>query len=155
MPCWYFKFVRTSILQETSEVLHLAYRHNVYESVHRATIMKLTNKMQLYRLIYYSKSALHVKGNVFAHHQEHLTLFTVSGSIHLSCGRLVSWMSWKWTMWIVRRVYTQTCKFGWDTVSSKLAHYTIIYTEWHIPDVVLIQLILLMIGKWLPETCRE
>jgi hypothetical protein len=30
----------------------------------------------LYRLIYYSKSALHVSGDVFAHHQEHLTVFT-------------------------------------------------------------------------------
>ena len=46
----------------------------------------------LYRLIYYSKSALHVSGDVFAHHQEHLTVFTVSGSIHPSCCRLVSWM---------------------------------------------------------------
>jgi len=34
--------------------------------------MKVTNKMQLYRLIYYSKSALHVSDDVFAHHQEHL-----------------------------------------------------------------------------------
>jgi hypothetical protein len=34
----------------------------------------------LYRLIYYSKSALHVSGNVFAHHQKHLTVFTVSGA---------------------------------------------------------------------------
>jgi len=33
----------------------------------------------LYRLIYYSKSALHVSGDVFSHHQEHLTVFTVSG----------------------------------------------------------------------------
>jgi len=33
----------------------------------------------LYRLIYYSKSALHVSGDVFAHHREHLTVFTVSG----------------------------------------------------------------------------
>jgi hypothetical protein len=32
---------------------------------------------------------------------------------------------------------------------------TVIYTDWHIPDVVLIQLILLMMGTWLPETCRE
>jgi len=31
---------------------------DVYESVHRDTIMKITNKMQLYRLIYYSKSAI-------------------------------------------------------------------------------------------------
>ena len=38
----------------------------------------------LYRLVYYSKSALHVSGNVFAHHQEHLTVFTVSGSVHPS-----------------------------------------------------------------------
>jgi len=29
-----------------------------------------------------------------------------------------------------------------------------IYIEWHMPDV-LIQLILLMMGTWLPETCRE
>jgi hypothetical protein len=36
----------------------------------------------LYRLIYYSKSALHVSGNVFAHHQEHLAVFTESGSVH-------------------------------------------------------------------------
>jgi len=38
-------------------------------------------------------------------------------------------------------------------VSSKPAHQTVTYTEWHLPDVVLIQLILLMMGTWLPETC--
>jgi hypothetical protein len=48
----------------------------------------------LYRLIYYSKSALHVSGDVFAHHQEHMTVFTVSGSVHPSCCQLVSRMSW-------------------------------------------------------------
>jgi len=53
-------------------------------------IMKVTNKMQLYRLIYYSYSALHVSGDVFAHHQEHLTVFTASGCIHQSCYWLVS-----------------------------------------------------------------
>jgi hypothetical protein len=36
----------------------------------------------LYRLICYSKYALHVSGDVFAYHQEHLTVFTVSGSVH-------------------------------------------------------------------------
>jgi hypothetical protein len=30
--------------------------------------------------------------------QEHLTVFTVSGSVHPSCCRLVSRMSWNWTM---------------------------------------------------------
>jgi len=54
----------------------------VHESVHRDIIMKVTNKMQLHRLIYFSLSALHASGDVFAHHQEHLTVFTVSGSIH-------------------------------------------------------------------------
>jgi hypothetical protein len=42
--------------------------------------MNTTNEMQLYRLIYYSKSALHVSGDVLAHHQENLTVFTASGT---------------------------------------------------------------------------
>jgi len=37
-------------------------------------------------------------------------------------------------------------------VSSKPAHQTVIYTQWRIPDFVLIQLILLMMGTWLPKT---
>jgi hypothetical protein len=71
--------------------------HDVHESVHRDATMKGTNKMQLYRLIYYSWSALNVSGDVFAHHQKHLTVFTVSGSIHPSNCRLVSLMSWNST----------------------------------------------------------
>jgi hypothetical protein len=47
----------------------------------------------LYRLIYFSKSGVHVLGHVFAHHQERLTVFTVSGSVHPGCCRLVSRMS--------------------------------------------------------------
>jgi deoxyribodipyrimidine photolyase-like uncharacterized protein len=47
--------------------------------------MKVTKKMLLYRLIYYSQSALYVSGDIFAHHQEHLTVFTVSAIVHLSC----------------------------------------------------------------------
>jgi hypothetical protein len=35
------------------------------------------------------------------------------------------------------------------------AHQRVTYTELHTPDVVLMQLILLMMGTWLPETCRE
>jgi hypothetical protein len=63
---------------------------DVHESVHHDIIMKTTNKMQLCRLIYYSLSALRVSGDVFAHHQEHLTVFTASGSIHQCSCRLVS-----------------------------------------------------------------
>jgi len=54
--------------------------------------MKVNNKMQLYSLIYYSQSALHVSSDVFAHHQEKLTVFTVSDVIHPDRCRLVSWM---------------------------------------------------------------
>jgi len=35
----------------------------------------------------------------------------------------------------------------------KPAHQTVIYIDWHIPDIVLIQLILLIMGTWLSETC--
>jgi hypothetical protein len=57
-------------------------------------ITNTTNKMQLYRLIYYFKSALHVSGDVFAHHHEHLTLFTASGNIHQCRCQLVSCINW-------------------------------------------------------------
>jgi hypothetical protein len=57
-------------------------------------IMNTTNEMQLYRLIYYSQSALHVSGDVFVHHQEHLTVFTASGNVYQCRCRQVSWMSW-------------------------------------------------------------
>ena len=46
--------------------------------------------MQLYRLIYYSKSAVHVSGDIFAHHQEYLTVFTLPGSINPSYCRLAA-----------------------------------------------------------------
>jgi len=64
--------------------------------------MKATNMMQVYGLIYYSYSGLHVSGDVFAHYQEHLTVFTASGSIHPSRCRLVSWMSWDCKSQLIR-----------------------------------------------------
>jgi hypothetical protein len=35
----------------------------------------------IFGLFICSKSALHVSGNVFAHHQEHVTVFTASGNV--------------------------------------------------------------------------
>jgi hypothetical protein len=60
--------------------------------VTRIFLFNYENNQQdaVYRLIYYSKLAVHVSGDVFTHHQEHLTVFTVSGSVHPSCCRLVS-----------------------------------------------------------------
>jgi hypothetical protein len=40
-------------------------------------------------------------------------------------------------------------------VPSRPAYRTVTNTEWHIPDVVLIQLTLLMMSTRLLETCRE
>jgi len=58
-------------------------------------ITKMTDKMQLCRLIYCSLTALHASINIFAHHSSILTVFTASGIIHV-CGCLpLSWMSLK------------------------------------------------------------
>jgi len=55
---------------------------------------KMTNKMQLCRIIYYSLAALHVSSNIFVHHrQEHLNCIAASGIIHVCRCRLVSWES--------------------------------------------------------------
>ena len=63
---------------------------DVHEPVHVDTTIKTAKQNALYRLIYYSMTALLVSGDVFAHHREHLTVFTVSGSVHpYSCILLV------------------------------------------------------------------
>jgi hypothetical protein len=69
---------------------HYRCKLDVHESVHRDIQYENNQQDALYRFIYYSKSAVHVSGDVFAHHQEHLTAFTVSGSVHPSCCRLVA-----------------------------------------------------------------
>jgi hypothetical protein len=85
LPCDPFPLFRYGI----SIVRALDYakgrEYDFHESVHRDTTMKITTQHALYRLIYYSKSAVHVSGDVFTHHREHLTVFTVSRSIHPSC----------------------------------------------------------------------
>jgi len=42
---------------------------------------------------------------------------------------------------------------GLVNVPPKPAYQMVTYTEWHIPDVVLIQLILLMMSTSVLETC--
>jgi len=39
---------------------------------------KMTNKMQLCRIIYYPLAVLHVSSDIFPHHQEHLNCITAS-----------------------------------------------------------------------------
>ena len=86
---------------------------DVHECVHRNIITKTTNEMQLCRLIYYSVSALHVSGDVFAHHQEHLTVFIASGNIHQCRCRLVHKLTYRnlaknfrWPFLIATRIKT-------------------------------------------------
>ena len=50
--------------------------------------------MQIFGLFVCTQSAVHVSGNVFAHHQEHLTVFTASDIVHLCCCWPISWMRW-------------------------------------------------------------
>jgi len=47
----------------------------------------MTNKMQLFGLFICTQSALHVSGDVFAHHQENVTIFTASDIVYLRCCR--------------------------------------------------------------------
>ena len=51
----------------------------------------MTNNLQLFYLFICTQSAIHVSGDVFAHHQEHFTVFTASDIVHLCCCRTVSW----------------------------------------------------------------
>ena len=54
----------------------------------------MTKKMQRFGSFICTQSALHVSGDVFAHRQEHLTVFTASDIVHLCCCRPVSWTRW-------------------------------------------------------------
>jgi hypothetical protein len=97
-----------------------------------------------YRLIYNFKSALHVSGSVFAHHPDYLTVFTVSSSVHPSCCRLVSWMSWNWTEHLT--IYIVQFQLIWDTSRQKLG--------WTLPDTVNTVECFWWWVKTSPETCR-
>jgi hypothetical protein len=47
-----------------------------------AQYTKMTKKIQLCRIIYYSLAALHVSSDIIAYHQEHLNCNTASGIAH-------------------------------------------------------------------------
>jgi hypothetical protein len=73
-----------------------------------SSAIKYENNLQdaLYKLIYYFKSAVHVSGDVFAHHPEHLTVFTISGSVHPNCCRLVLAATWVNTISQIHQMLT-------------------------------------------------
>jgi hypothetical protein len=94
--------------------LHVNYV-SIWRSWIHASWYYYENKQQyeLCRLVYYFRSALHFSGDIFAHHQEHLAVFTVSGIVRTNCCRLVSQMSWK---------------LIWDTSRQQL--------RWNLPNTV-------------------
>jgi len=55
---------------------------------------------------------------------------------------------------IIRRIIVSIRHLVYVTLCRWLAHQTVIYADWHNLGVALIQLILLIMGTWLPETCR-
>jgi len=84
--------------------------------------------------------------------EEYTKMNRVSWFKNLRENQLYQYDIWYMSLCIYDRLVR---RFGWDCDSSKPAHQTVIYTEWHIPHTVLIQLILLMMGTWVPETSRE
>jgi hypothetical protein len=52
----------------------------------------MTNKMQLCRIIHYSLAALHVSGDIFAHHQEHLKKSKGENIVKWIKGQRISWL---------------------------------------------------------------
>ena len=107
--------------------------------MHRNNILIYIQQDATLHSLFYLKTALHVSGGTITHHQERKELY-LQHLVFVTPLLLPS---------AIAAVLVETA------VSSKPAHQTVIYTELHIPDVVLIQSILLMMGTWLPETCRE
>ena len=89
--------ISSPLLTKTLELLS---RNNlVYNDTKYSATTEFNRKWQptgskYFGLFIYSQSALQVLGNVFTHHQEHLTVFTASDRVHRYCCRLVSRMRW-------------------------------------------------------------
>jgi len=62
-------------------------------------------------------SALHVSGDVFTHHQAHLTVFTVSGFSNDELIRDTSWQQPGWTL--PDTVNTIKCSWWWAKTSPE------------------------------------
>ena len=79
----------------------------------------MTNSMQLFGLFTCTQSALHVLGDVFAHHQEHVTVFTASDIVHLCFWQPVTWTSFQHRWTISEAVNTVKCSWWWAKTSPE------------------------------------
>jgi hypothetical protein len=64
--------LRTPVIVVVTEPIVTKLTLDFHDSVHHDIITKMTNKMQMCRIIYCSLTSLHVSSDIFAHHQEHL-----------------------------------------------------------------------------------
>ena len=80
-----------SIWQKIYAVCNFASKFVTWRSCNRASWYNCKcrpTRCNYIGLFIYSYSALHVSGDVFAHHQEPVTVFTASGNVHRCCCRL-------------------------------------------------------------------
>jgi len=84
-----YKVLSVTFFSPKSPFGHL---HQIYfyTQLKRLQYTKMTKKMQLYRIIYYSLAAVHVSSDIFAHHQEDLHCITASGITHVCRCRLAA-----------------------------------------------------------------
>jgi hypothetical protein len=103
---WSTKCVFWFSLQLLSEIFLILRRND--QGIKNTYWSYCVNNQQdaLYSLIYYSKLAIHVSGDI-AHHHEHLTLFTVPGSVHPRC----CWLCLGSTL--PNTVDTDKCSWWW------------------------------------------
>ena len=80
-------------------------------------------------------------------------LYTFRTPLCSSSGESI--VSIRYLVYVTLRRWTSSVQVWIEPVPSKPAHQTVTYIERHIPDVVLIQLILLMMSTGVLETCRE
>ena len=107
-----------------------------------------------YIILYYYKKYIHY--SLIKHLLP--TRFSIQTLLtHLTITKFCSLPSFFMFDFMHGKLLRPCCAYGkWIKLWNKLYAYQMVtYIEWHIPDVVLIQLILLMMGTWLPETCRE
>jgi len=76
----------------------------VFLCIVKCILQLITNRVQLLWFIYFY-SALHVSGDVSAHHQEHITVTTASGIGHRCCCWLGLRIGWKMTFTSVPQWY--------------------------------------------------
>jgi hypothetical protein len=100
----------------------------------------ISNKMQRYTFYLYLETALYVSGGTSTHHQERIQLYLQ---------HLVFVTQLLLSAAIVEELEPVWVCCGWRTaVSSRPAHKTVVYIEWHIPDVLLIQFFWWWAHRW-------